>query len=105
MVKENSTTKLLKKSVKKSSHKKEIIFNDNKVLSNNDEKEHIIAFKERMNKNWEVNIEPSYKNPSPLSKKANYRNSKNLNYFIFQKHHILFKLMYFVASKRIKKIL
>lgn len=52
------------------------------------------------------------KNPSPLSKKVNYRNSKNLNYFIFQKHHILFKLtsnhlqlMYFVASKRIKKIL
>jgi hypothetical protein len=45
-------------------------------------------------------------------KKVQYRNSKNLQYFVFQKHHILFKLtsthlqlMYFVASKRIKKSL
>ena len=52
------------------------------------------------------------KMPNFPSKKANYRNSKNLHYFVFQKHHILFKLtpthlqlMYFVASKRIKKTL
>jgi hypothetical protein len=45
-------------------------------------------------------------------KKVNYSNSKDLQYFIFQQHHILFKLtpnhlqlMYFVASKRIKKSL
>lgn len=45
-----------------------------------------------------------------LSKKVNYRNSKNLHYFVFQKHAVFFKITktelqvkYFVATRRIKK--
>jgi hypothetical protein len=67
MVKESTITKPLKKEFKKSSIKKEkeILFNGNNDFNeiwNNVEEEHIIAFKKRMEKNWEVNIEPSYKN-------------------------------------------
>ena len=67
MVKESTITKPLKKEFKKSPIKKEkkIIFNGNNDFNeiwNNVEEEHVIAFKKRMGKNWEVNIEPSYKN-------------------------------------------
>ena len=67
MVKESTITKPLKKESKKSSIKKEkeILFNGNNNFNeiwNNVEDEHIIAFKKRMEKNWEVNIEPRYKN-------------------------------------------
>lgn len=44
-------------------------------------------------------------------KKISYKNSKNIQYFIYEKHIIMFELMndkmflkYFVAAKRIKKI-
>jgi hypothetical protein len=44
------------------------------------------------------------------SKKVNYRNSKNINYFIYEQHVVFFKLdnakltlLYFVAAKHIKK--
>lgn len=46
------------------------------------------------------------------SRKVSYRNSKNIHYFIIEKHAVLFRItktelqvLYFVAAKRIKKTL
>lgn len=48
--------------------------------------------------------------PTFIGRKVNYRNSKNINYFLYQQHVIFFKLeenkltlLYFIAAKRIKQ--
>ena len=45
-----------------------------------------------------------------IGRKVKYRNSKNINYFLYQQHVIFFKLeenkmtlLYFIAAKRIKQ--